>query len=420
MAIPKVTIAGNQNYACILCGRCCRRFHVLITEEEIRRLQALRWGDEPDVPEDFVTRIHGHAYFRRRSSGACVFLDEQSGACRMHARFGLRVKALTCRGYPHNIASTWPGEVSVVARLDCPAVQRNAGPPLTSNRDAIEQLVRELGTRGGFTPHVLEGLSREAVETMTAALVGVISGEEEGTSLRPGARAWAFMLAVERLQALGTSFLNDGPTLKEVLPSLVGRVREEAAGGKPPRLGPFSRGLYREWLAAYCRRDEEMVRPGLLVRCRRALALGGYFFGWGSLAIMGMEHPDISFRRAGVPAGSVPREGSPHEIWDCWRRLVISRLEGPQFFGVAYYDLPFFTGLRALAQSYGLILGAARCHAAVRSSAGIEEQDVQYAVGAVDHCLGRSPLLQFHAWRRVESYFSGRRYGALLRTLGWD
>jgi hypothetical protein len=379
----------------------------------------LDWGREPDVPDDFVTRIHGHPYFRRTDSGGCVFLDEGTGACRMHAKFGLRIKALTCRGYPHNIASTWWNEVSVVARMDCPAVQQNAGPPLTRNRDAIEGLVRELGTKGGFSAEELEGLNREAVETITEALVQLIATRDE---LLPGTRAYAAHLAVARLQSLGRAFLNDTPTLTEVMPSLLDRVVAEAADRprRALRIGWFSRGLYREWLATYCRRDEELVRPGPWVRLRRSAALAGYVVGLGSLRTMGQEHPDIPLRRARLFAGAAHWEPAPHAAWDCWRRLIVSRLEGPQFFGVAYYDLPFFSGLRALIQSYALVLGAARCHAAWRGRRALEAEDIHYAVGAIDHCLGRSPLLQLRVWRLVESFFSGARYPRLLSALGWE
>jgi Fe-S-cluster containining protein len=417
MATPKVHIARNQNYACILCGRCCRRFRVRMTEAEVARLQALDWGDEPEVPTDFVQRLRGQAYFRRRDDGACVFLDDTSGACRMHARFGLEVKALTCRGYPHNVASTWRDEVSVVARLDCPAVQQHAGKPLETRRRQIEGLVAELGTRGGFTTAQLEGLDRDAVQRLTRALVKLV---EEPVAVRPGFWALTLFAAAERFSALGASFLNDGETMAEVMPSLMRSVRADVEDQVPGQLSGLSRTVFREWIAAYCRRDEELVRPGAWVRMRRTAALAGYAVGLGSLRRMGREHPDVSFRRARLFAGANSWEPSNHQAWDCYRQLLVARLEGPQFFGVAYYGVPFFAGLRALLQSYALVLAAARCQAVSRGSRRIDAQDVEYAVGAVDHCLGRSPLLQWRLWRSVEAHFAGSRYARLLHALEWD
>lgn len=417
MATPRVHIARRQQYACILCGRCCRRFHVRLTDAEVARLQTLDWGNEPDVPTDFVHRLGDHLYFRRRDDGGCVFLDRDGGACRMHARFGFAGKALTCRGYPHNVASTWPGEVSVVARLDCPAVQRGVGQPLTANRAAIERLVAELGTRGGFTAANLDGLSREAVTQVTQALVGMIDAEN---GMAPGTRAYALYLAAERFRGLGASFLNDGEILAEVMPSLLRGVCDEARERTLGYIGPLSRVFFREWLAAYCRRDEEIVHPGLSVRLRRLAALAGYAVGVGALRTMGREHPTVGLRRVDLFAGRAGREPSAHAAWESYRQLLVARLEGPQFFGVAYYGQPFFTGLRALLQSYALVLAAARCQATARAALRIEAEDVQYAVGAIDHCLGRSPLLQWRAWRTLEEHFAGPRYGALLNSLGWE
>ncbi|MBN2449805.1 MAG: YkgJ family cysteine cluster protein [Lentisphaeria bacterium] len=414
---PKVHISRRQRYACILCGRCCRRFHVLLTPVEAERLAALDWGDAEGVPRDFTTRLHGHLYFRRAPTGGCVFLDESTGACRIHQRFGLAVKALTCRGYPHNIASTWPGEVSVVARMDCPAVQRNAGPPLETNRAAIERMVTELGTSGGFTGRQLEGLSRDAVETVIRALTGLL---EDAADLPPGTRAYGFFLAAERFRALGSSFLNDLSTLRQVIPSLLERVKRDASRRRDHGIGWFSRAVCREWLAAYCRRDEELAHPSLRDRVVRTASLAGYAFGLGSLRVMGSEHPAISLRAARLFTRGRGWTPSDHAAWECYWRLLLARLEGPQFFGVAYYDTPLFTGLRALAQSYALVLAAARCHAAERNADRIETEDVHYAVGAIDHCLGRSPLLQFRLWRLVEDHFSGVRYARLLTSLGWE
>jgi Fe-S-cluster containining protein len=376
----------------------------------------LAWGDEKDVPRDFTRRIGDHLYFRRRDSGACVFLDETTGACRIHARFGSEVKALNCRGYPYNIASTWRDEASVVARLDCPAVRRNQGPPLATNRREIEGLVAEVGGRNAFTATQLDGLSREAVELVTSAMVRLVT---EGDAIAPGSMAYILFLAAERFRTLGRDFLNDTATLREVMPTTLTRLRQDGAVRRPRALARFSRALFREWLATWCRCDEELVRTGPLVRLRRTAALAGYLFGAGSLRLLSQDHPDIPLSQVRLFDASSWDPSAPAD-WECFRRLLVARLEGPQFFGVAYYGQPFFTGLRALVQSYALALAAARCHAAARQSRRVEAEDVDYGVGTVDHALGRSPLLQLRAWRLVEDYFSGPRYAALLTSLGWE
>ena len=419
MPDPRVHIAGNQNYACIQCGRCCRRFHVLLREDEVERLGQIDWMESIQVTNDFVTRIQGKPYFRRTDSGACVFLDEETGACLMHRHIGFKRKALTCRGYPMNIASTYWGEVSVVARMDCPAVQRNVGPPITSRRREIKGLVQELGTKGGFTREQMEGISRQSLECITRGCIEVV---EQDNGLSPGSRAYALHLTCERLRALGSTFLADTPTLQEVMPTVLKRACEEGAARSAKQLGGFSRGLFREWLAAYCRRDEEMFAPTVFRRLRRSLELALLFFGGGNLRVLGWEHPDFPVRKAALfkRAGGDGPVGSSAEIWECYRRLLVSRLEAPQFFGVSYYGEPFFSGLRALVLSYPLVLAAARIQAASAQRLSLCVEDIHYAVGAIDHCLGRSPLLQFRLWRSVEEYFSGPRFPALLNSLGWE
>ena len=392
---------------------------MLLRPEEIERIRSLPWPDsDRALVQDFWHSINGFPYFRRQANGACIFLTD-AGICLMHQRFGFDCKALTCRGYPHNIATTWPGEVSVVARLDCPAVQRGEGEPLTANRRQIEALVAELGAGKGFTSRQLQGLNRPAVTQLTEALVSLVEPARDD-GLSPGRRAYALALAGERFRALGATFLNDRSTLTEVMPSLLRGVLDEARDATPGYLGPFARLLFREWLAAYCRRDEELVSTGLGVRLRRTAALAGYALGVGSLRRIGAEHPAVSLRRVGLFAGRRGREASSHDAWAAYRQLIVARLEGLQFFGVTYYDEAFFVGLRALLQSYALVLAAARCQAVSRGSALIAAGDVQYAVGAIDHCLGRSPLLQWPSWRRLEEYFAGPRYGRVLQSLGWE
>lgn len=409
----KVHIAANQNYGCIQCGRCCRRFHVLMAEAEVPRLQRLLDSRPNDLPRDFVTRLNGKPYFARRPSGACVFLDEETGYCRMHSLFGFSQKALTCRGYPINIASTFPGEVSAIARQDCPAIQRNAGPSLTSQRRDIEGLVEELNPRRPFTRRILEGLDRDAVEAMVALLVESLT---DPAPMTPGTRASLFRELVLRLEKI-KDFANDAAARAELLPNLLDKARAVGAQRPETRLGGFGRAVFRTWLGACLRRDTEMVRPRLGQRVMRAWTMLQLSLGYGSLGRLGWEHPGATL--AQYPLFGAQEEPSDEAAWESYRRWLVSRLEAYQFFGVTYYDNPFFVGLRALALTYPLTLAAARHHSRSRGGLRIEEPDVHYGIGAVDHTLGRSPLLQYGPGRTVETFFFVR-WDNLLGSLGWE
>ncbi|MCK5806333.1 MAG: YkgJ family cysteine cluster protein [Lentisphaeria bacterium] len=412
MADPKLHIARNLNYSCVQCGRCCRRFYVALSEAEKKRLGKLSWGNERDLPDPFHVSINGQAYFARRQNGDCCYLD-RDGLCRMHAKFGLARKALTCRGYPVNIASTFWGEVSAVVRMDCPAVQQNHGPPITKQQTSIQKMVREMGTRGGFSREEMEGLNRESIDLVVQELVRIVESSED---LSPGERAFAFHRMVCRLE-MTRAFLNDTPAIREMLPTIREKALAEARQRRAKRLSPFARAVFRHWLTTVCRRDTEAVNPSVGNRVGRMLEMTKIVFGFGSLRKLGWEHPNVSIHRA--PVFSASREASEHAVWDCWRRLIVSRLEAYQFFGVAYYHQPFFTGLKALDLVYPLMLGAASvsCHA--RGATRIEEEDVRYAAGAIDHTLGRSPLLQVSMWRRIEDFFHTRQ-SRLLASLGWE
>ncbi len=408
----KIQISQTQRYSCQLCGRCCRRFHVLIRPEELAGLQSLDWGNEPDVPTDFHHNIHGETYFRRREDGSCVFLDEHGG-CRMHRRFGFRVKALTCKGYPFNVVSTFPGEVSVLAHMDCPAVAQGHGTPIHLQRKDIEHLVSQLHFGAGFTESLRQGLSRPAIESICQNLRNILKRNDLAISQQIGF-LWLLTL---RCEQLGAAFLNDGPTMREVLPSMLSHLEEELQD--LPRLGVhgLSRVYFRQWLTLYCRRDEEIVNPGLEQRLGGLCAVAKVVGGYGNLHALGKEHPDFPLRKAPL-FDRKPGPPPPPETWEVYRRFLDVHLETFQFFGAAYYNQPFYVGLKALLLTYPLALASARIHAASNNREVIEQEDVLYAVMSIAHIHGRSPSLRLPGARHTEAYFAGKRFPRLLFDLG--
>jgi Fe-S-cluster containining protein len=409
---PKITISSLQRYSCILCGRCCRRFHVLLRPPEIERLAAFDWGDEPDVPADFVVTRNGFPYFQRQADGACVFLG-RDGACRMHRRFGFDQKALTCRGYPFNIVSTFPGEVSVLARMDCPAVLQNHGTPISEQRQDIEKLVREMQFGDGFSPTQLNGLLRPAVELLTGAARQLL----QDTSLNMTDCICCLRGLAERARKLGATFLNDLDTMREIMPSLRRSVQANLEDRPRLGLGAAERAQFRQWLCLYWRRDEEMLDTSLKTRVARAAHTAAAIAGFGNPRHFGQEHPDLPMRQ--VRLFEPPdRFLADDTAWEPYRRFLEVRLECCQFFGPAYYDTGFFTGLDALCLTYPVTLAAARCHAAACERATVTLADVHYAVGMLDHCHGRSPALQFQTCRRTEQTFAeANRFHRLLFAL---
>jgi len=449
MSSPKVKIATNQRFSCIRCGQCCRRWHVALSDRDIETLRKLRWRPQDEIPEAPSNLINGHPFVAHKPNGDCAYLDPATSLCRIHQKHGAAAKPLGCRVYPFNLTSTYWSEISVTARMDCPAVQQNTGPPLQQNRRDVEKYAGLLGIKGGYTDE-LEDLGPASVALMTKALKEELA---ERAGLAPGIRSLALLIAAERCQQLGVDFLNDTATLEEIIPSFVKRVLEKALEdpGKPVRA--WSRAFFRVWLATHLRRDEEMIRKGLADRVGRTWMLCRICAGRGSFGPLGSEHPDVPLSQADLfpgpdrdaaqalpardggkgadrpPQSSIQRDkvdaaagagSSREEVWECYWRFLGARLETLQFFGVSFYGGLFYTGLRALILTYPMVLAAARCRAASRGSGEIAAEDVQYAVGAVDHSFGRSRLLQMPVWRSVEAYFSGPRYGRLLKAMGWQ
>jgi hypothetical protein len=303
--------------------------------------------------------------------------------------------------------------VSAIARLDCPAVQQNAGRTLTSQRREIEGLVEELNPRRPFTLRIQDGMEREAVEAMVSLLLDIMRDTAPTT---PGKRASVFQDMVIRLEKI-KDFANDSDALQEMLPNLLAKARAAGEQRTSAKLGGFSRAVFRSWLAACLRRDTEMVRPSVAQRVLRMWTMLQITLGFGSLNRLGWEHPHNSL--AQYPFFGAQPEPSDDAVWESYRRWLISRLEAYQFFGVTYYDEPFFVGLRALSLTYPLVLAAARHHSRSRGAIRIEEPDVHYGIGAIDHTLGRSPLMQHTPWRIVENHFF-TRWGKLLAALGWE
>ena len=409
----KIHIAQHQHYSCLLCGRCCRRFHVRLEKEECLRLANLNWQGEPN-PHDFTVTINKHEYFRRNPDGSCVFLDEH-GTCRMHAKFGFNIKALTCRGYPMNIVSTFPGELSVLARMDCPAVLKDHGKPLTEQRQDIEKLVSEMKFGKPFTETQLCGLQRKTLESIR----DFITKQLQDTSAPLPNRILAALSLLNACQKLGSVFLNDSKTMQEVWRNFNIKFKPATEFPKHDGLSAYSRTVFRTWLAAYCRRDEEILDRSLLSRLKLFKRNFMFIIGRGNWHELGWEHPDYSFAKAAV----FKRANRPVEYHDnAWRpfmRFLLTRLECLQFFGVAFYETDFFMGLRALLKTYAHVLASARYHAISEGRDVIAEDDVFYAVLSIDHCHGRSPSLNFSSTRSNENFFSGDRFNALLADLGW-
>src|SRR4051794_18782344 len=120
----KLTVVQGENFSCHSCTNCCRDWHVELLSGEAEQISGLAWGaDDPLHGANVLMRHGGKTFLAHRANGACVFLNEANGRCRIHEQFGAEKKPLGCRLFPFQITPTFGSEASVTARFDCPTVR---------------------------------------------------------------------------------------------------------------------------------------------------------------------------------------------------------------------------------------------------------------------------------------------------------
>jgi Fe-S-cluster containining protein len=377
-------------------------------EEEPRQIEHLDWPkNDPLHGTKGLFRHGGKTYLAHRGDGACVFLNEANGLCRIHEQFGMDAKPISCRMYPFQITATFEGEASVTARFDCPTVRRNQGKPHDESLPQLRKYADRFPLHKGFDDATCCHLDHDqisAVAEFIATLQGGFAKNDE--------RAM-FIVFLTDVLALTAADQVDRPALASVFGPLKAQI-ESAAASPAARPGRIYRAAFRTLLALYLRRDEDIL-DGRVWRVRRLMAMIAFVFGFGSFRGLGLYHPSGPLG----PARLFESEPAPTaETFSLAWRLIRNKLEAFQFLGPDNGNRDFITGLRSLALIYPLMLAAARHRAATRNSATIDSTDVDYAVAAIDHSFGRSAVLAHPLLRPLETFLLNRAaYTRLVRTL---
>lgn len=161
----KLRIDPAQRFTCHSCGRCCRRWDVVVTDSErtaYQKRNVAQWFREADSPTGGTARdpfepiagVPGYFRIRTRSDGACGFLSD-ANRCRIHEELGSAAKPLTCRMFPFKFNPS-PGAVVVTASFGCPTIAGNRGEPVAegTQRAALDRLGDEWSQS---TPHATTG-----------------------------------------------------------------------------------------------------------------------------------------------------------------------------------------------------------------------------------------------------------------------
>ena len=356
---------------------------------ERERIERQKWTPELRPAGDWFTTRGERTYLAHRPDGACVFLNEQTGRCTIHATFGGTIKPLGCQLYPFQISPTFPGEATVTTRHDCPTVRQNQGAPHAEELPTLRKFAAELHLGAAFTDLTCCNLSRDqitAVVEFTSTLMNGFERDEQRAVFIAWLADWISTLSVDQLDRaeLAKTF---GP-LKQMI--------EAATSGPAKRPGLIARLAFRTLLALYLRRDEDVL-DGRASRFGRMIGMLKIVLGLGSFRELGVQHPTGSLGKAKLFRGA-----GDHPRFELLWRVIRTKLESYQFMGQANGSKDFLEGLRSLAMLQPLTLAVARYAAGNRGAKAIEEQDIDYAVGAIEHSFGRQAVLKQGFVRSIE------------------
>lgn len=422
---PQFIFASRQHFDCCGCGLCCRRFRVSLTPAELKELQRHEWDNLPVSP--YCISLGGNLFFNRAprsDAGAsasearkdshlpsCAFLDDDS-RCRIHSRLGASAKPLSCRGYPFSIIPTFPGEITVSVRMDCPAVMQDKGPEISRHAATVRHLADELHLAGhGFSESQLCHITPANAKRLIRAIRQVLNEEPE---LHIIDRMGMLMLFAQHAEQLGAVFLNDTETMDEVYPGYAKNLKAELPEQPRYEVGHIEKATFRRLLTACCRRDEELLKTSLPTRIGWAWKIARILAGRGNLHDIGSEHPDFNLKNISIFDRKCPR--LRNDAWENYLRFLDVKLETFQFFGTALYGTDIFTGLKCLFLTFPVAMTLARIHAlAEQRQNDIAAEDVNYAVAAIDHSFGRNPAI---ARLLKQQHSLAGHFSSLLCALG--
>jgi Fe-S-cluster containining protein len=393
IAAMKLLVLEEPRFTCSTCATGCRNWHVELLSDEIARVKNLAWpAGDPLVGVVGVMQHAGRTYLAHAPDGVCVFLNRSNNLCRIHAEFGVDVKPLGCRLYPFQIAPTFEGEATISPRYTCPTVRKNIG---VSHREALPEL-RELAAKmqlpGYFDQATTCNLDRDqtyAVCEFAATLMSAFPQNDQ--------RALFLIALCDFLSSLTADELDREELARAFAPIKAGVEAVAAAPGK--KVGWFTRLAFRMYLGLHLRRDEDVL-DGRAGRLQRVTAMMAFVAGRGGFSGLGVVHPTGTLSKSRLFRPELSSNDA--SLFELHWRMISTKLMSLHFMGSANHGRDLLAGLRSLALLYPLVASAAKYRAGNRGSTAIETEDVDYAVGVIEHNFGRSRVLAQPFARAIE------------------
>jgi lysine-N-methylase len=401
MPLPVRSLNVLQNWDCGGCTACCRQYHVSVTADEKKRIEAQGWGAEPDLAGERLFAKAGGWFsseyrLNQRPDGACVFLGPDN-RCRIHVRHGSAAKPLACRIYPYSLVPAgdhW----KLGLRFACPSAAADAGRPLADHLGEAREYAAVLEANSGTAaiaapPPPLQGkqvVTWADLGRITAAVSKMLAADEDTIE-----RRWrkvlfvGSMLRASRFDGHGDpKKVVTGGRLSELL-HMLGLAAEDETPPDPaevPRPGWVGRVVFRALAAVYARKDTGPDRgPAQASAAGRLLSAMRFATGTGAVPRTHAAVPAATFAAADQPLPEL--SDAAESLLTRWCRV---KVESGQFCGPTNFGLPVWDGLESLAVAFASALWLARVLAADGRSA---DAAVTQAVRIVDDNFGFNPLL---------------------------
>lgn len=454
MNSPVVELPIIQNWSCHSCAGCCRQHAIVITEEERDRIVEQQWTTADGTPEgDGLFQRTGRWPWKRgwrlahQADGACVFLNE-TGLCRIHAKFGEAAKPLACRIYPYAFHPKGD-RVTVSLRFSCPSVVDNAGRAVVLQRSELLEIAEKVVPRNAsrFPPPPLGNGCRldwpeslmviEAIDRCLSPRFGRdrsapsesddscdaqgVTGDSP-PSMRSPMESASVVIRLLRilhwLELLERTRLNHvrGGQLQELVQLLALSTVDEIPDGydlalaqPPSRLGKL---LFRLLAGQYARADRETAGGGLMDRARLFGAAVRLTWGGGNLPQHLLPGSKVRFDEIELPGFGLPEDAD-----EILTRYLQVKVRGMHFCGRGFYNIPIIEGFRSLALLVAAVLWQARWRAKSAGRSTLERADIAQSLAVADHQHGYASLFGSYGFRgRVRTL---SRLDDISRLIAW-
>lgn len=401
-----------ERWSCHQCGVCCRGSIVPLSAEDVARLKAQNWEQNPDfrgTPVMVRESWLGHDYrLAQREDGSCVFLMP-NGLCRIHKELGFDAKPLVCRMFPLQVVPR-DNVAYVTIRRACPSAAADKGQPVGEQLPFARQLAKErhLADEAPSPPPIKAGEARPwpIAKKLLQSLERLLIDERY-----PPVRRIVHALTVARLvDDAKTKSLSD-ERLADLFAVLEQNAPEESGRFFSDRQQPGSAAsvLFRQTAAEYVRlHPAYSARPSWRERFKLMWAAFRFVRGRGELPRLHTTFPRATFEQLDEPLGVLDAA-----VYQPLARMLETSAVSWSYALANRRGWSIVESLRMLALAYPIGLWMLRWIAAGRAPT---PDDMPNIITALDRGQGYGPLAGSKQRRRVQLM---ARLGDLERLVIW-